>query len=384
MSMNLGPEPFKRYFDSSGDPLSGGLLYSYTAGTTTPQNTYTDINGGTPNANPIVLDANGYAGSVWLDPTLSYKFVLKTSAGVTISTEDNIVGLLNTDSVPNSAIQDLAVTTAKLAANAVTTAKILDANVTTAKILDANVTLAKMANLAANSILGNNTGSPATPIALTATQTRAALAITPAVTTYTSGSGTFTTAANCTRLEVIVVGGGGGGGGGGTGGQTVGGAGTASTFGSSLLTANGGAAGGINGAAGAAGGTYTVNSPAIDWGSCIGGPGSGNAQAGVNSAGGVGGGSMFGSGGGAQAAGAGGAPSTNSGGGGAGGGLSAGGGNGGSGGGAGATVWAMIYGPSATYAYAVGGGGSAGGAGTSGSAGSAGAAGKIIVRAFFD
>jgi hypothetical protein len=37
------------------------------------------------------------------------------------------------------------------------------------------VTLAKMANLAANSIIGNNTGSPATPVAMTVAQTRTLL-----------------------------------------------------------------------------------------------------------------------------------------------------------------------------------------------------------------
>lgn len=47
-------------------------------------------------------------------------------------------------------------------------------------IAAAAVSLAKMATLAANSILGNNTGSPATPIALTAAQVKALLAIAPA------------------------------------------------------------------------------------------------------------------------------------------------------------------------------------------------------------
>lgn len=47
----------------------------------------------------------------------------------------------------------------------------------TATIAAGAVSLAKMANLAANSIIGNNTGSPATPIALTAAQVGTLLAL---------------------------------------------------------------------------------------------------------------------------------------------------------------------------------------------------------------
>ena len=82
-----------QFFDDNGNPLSGGLLYTYLAGTTTPATTYTSSNGVTANANPIVLDAAGRVPyQVWLTSTVSYKFILKTSLGVTVWTEDDVPG----------------------------------------------------------------------------------------------------------------------------------------------------------------------------------------------------------------------------------------------------------------------------------------------------
>lgn len=90
---SLTPTPKLQFFDSNGDPLSGGKLYTYAAGTTTPLATYTDYTGGTPNANPVVLDSRGEA-SVWTGNS-SYKFVLKTSADVTVYTVDRISGVMS-------------------------------------------------------------------------------------------------------------------------------------------------------------------------------------------------------------------------------------------------------------------------------------------------
>jgi len=87
----LAPQGPFRAFDTNGDPLNGGLLYTYVAGSlTTPKVTYTDASGTVANANPVVLDASGYA-NVWLD-TGAYQFVLKNSSGVTQWTLDNITG----------------------------------------------------------------------------------------------------------------------------------------------------------------------------------------------------------------------------------------------------------------------------------------------------
>lgn len=80
-----------QFFDNNGVPLSGGLIYTYDAGTTTPASTYTSSTGATNNTNPIVLDSAGRTpDQIWLTAGAAYKFILKTSAGVTIKTDDNI------------------------------------------------------------------------------------------------------------------------------------------------------------------------------------------------------------------------------------------------------------------------------------------------------
>ncbi len=85
---SLSPTPKLQFFDLNGAPLSGGLLYTYAAGTTTPLATYTDSTGNIANTNPIVLDSRGEA-NVWLSGAI-YKFALYTSVSVLIWTVDNI------------------------------------------------------------------------------------------------------------------------------------------------------------------------------------------------------------------------------------------------------------------------------------------------------
>ena len=84
-----------QFFNNSGVILSGGLVYTYAAGTTTPQTTYTTSAGNVAHANPIVLDSAGRVpsgGEIWLTDAVAYKFVLQTSTAVLIATYDNVTG----------------------------------------------------------------------------------------------------------------------------------------------------------------------------------------------------------------------------------------------------------------------------------------------------
>lgn len=86
----LTPAPKFQAFDANGNPLVGGLLYSYVAGTTTPTQTYTNSSGLVANTNPVVLDARGEA-SVWLGSG-GYKLVLHDATDSPIWSVDNIYG----------------------------------------------------------------------------------------------------------------------------------------------------------------------------------------------------------------------------------------------------------------------------------------------------
>lgn len=88
MILNTAPFVPLRQFDNNGLLLSGGRLYFYRAGTTTPQETFQDSSGTIPNAHPVVLNSSGVA-KVYLLPT-KYRIVIEDSNGVLIHEQDEI------------------------------------------------------------------------------------------------------------------------------------------------------------------------------------------------------------------------------------------------------------------------------------------------------
>jgi hypothetical protein len=90
-----------QFFDNSGNVLTGGKIYTYQAGTTTPLASYTSLSGNTAHTNPIVLNAAGRVpsgGEIWVLQQL-YKFVLETSTGVLIATYDNVGSSFNATAI---------------------------------------------------------------------------------------------------------------------------------------------------------------------------------------------------------------------------------------------------------------------------------------------
>jgi len=98
MAVNLSPVGgvAAQFFTNSGAVLTGGKIFTYAAGTTTPATTYTTSQGNVQWTNPIVLNAAGRvpgSGEIWLTDGILYKFLLKDANDVLIATYDNISGI---------------------------------------------------------------------------------------------------------------------------------------------------------------------------------------------------------------------------------------------------------------------------------------------------
>jgi hypothetical protein len=86
----LSPVAHQQFLSPTGQPLAGGRLWTYAAGTTTPQSTFAD-NIGTLNPNPLTLDSGGFTpNGLYLDASKSYKFMVTNGLGSTMWTQDNI------------------------------------------------------------------------------------------------------------------------------------------------------------------------------------------------------------------------------------------------------------------------------------------------------
>ena len=97
MSYYLSPIGNDQQTDANGNPLVGGKIYTYQAGTSTPYGTYTDSTSGTLQANPIILNSLGLPTSpIWMAGGVAVKYVVKDSSDVMIRTVDNVIGVNDT------------------------------------------------------------------------------------------------------------------------------------------------------------------------------------------------------------------------------------------------------------------------------------------------
>ena len=99
MTANISPVGNSQFLDVNGNPLSGGKLYTYEAGTTTPLAAYTTAEGDVPQPNPVILNSLGTLDDpLYLANGVAYKIIVKTSAGVSLGLEyDDIYGVAAAD-----------------------------------------------------------------------------------------------------------------------------------------------------------------------------------------------------------------------------------------------------------------------------------------------
>lgn len=80
--------PYLQYFDGSGNPLAGGFLYFYEAGTSDLKSIYSDDDLTIPAANPVTLNANGSVSNIFYSGLSRVR--LTDSDGIQVFDIDNV------------------------------------------------------------------------------------------------------------------------------------------------------------------------------------------------------------------------------------------------------------------------------------------------------
>ena len=207
---SLTPTPKQQIYGSDGNPLVGGKIYTYSAGTTTPLATYTDAGGLTANTNPVILNSLGQA-NIWLAPSSSYKFSVFTSTDVLLYTVDNIATPIDYLSLVTSLaspppIGSTAPNTGAFTTLAATTGTITTVNSTTINVTTVNATtVTATGTITAETLTFEGGGSltkvPESAIkSITASVATSALTVTLSPTTLDFRSATLTSGTVVSRV----------------------------------------------------------------------------------------------------------------------------------------------------------------------------------------
>ncbi len=98
MAVFLSPIGNDQQLDANGNPLNGGQIFVYLAGSTTPVDTYTSATGLVKQSQPIILNTLGLPNNpIWITGGAPVKFEFKTAAGVVFRPQvDNVSGINDT------------------------------------------------------------------------------------------------------------------------------------------------------------------------------------------------------------------------------------------------------------------------------------------------
>jgi hypothetical protein len=89
---SLAPVARQQFLDANANPLAGGKLFTFLAGTSTPSPIYTDAALAVPHPNPAILDAGGFL-TIYM-AAVNQKWILQNAAGVTQWTVDPIASVV--------------------------------------------------------------------------------------------------------------------------------------------------------------------------------------------------------------------------------------------------------------------------------------------------